>query len=92
MPNVPASPAPDTAGSRQVARAEDLERRRAALQEEISANRELLRLLHKGKELTAEQSKWLSEFYPEKERGALRTKEEVERTRKVKEAARKTAA
>lgn len=96
MPTTPkpdaaaATDAPQTAADRQIARAKSLERERAELGERISANRDYLRLMDKNDELTAEQGEWLDAFYPVKEKGEQRSKEEIEATRKVKEEARKS--
>lgn len=78
-----------TAAERQIDRAKDLERQRGALMELIAANRDYLRLMDKNDELTEEQGDWLDVFYPTKEKGEQRTKDEVEATRKAKEEARK---
>lgn len=80
-----------TAAERQIARARDLERERAELQSRITKNRDYLRLMDSNEELTKEQGEWLDAFYPMKEKGERRSKEEIERTRKAKEAARKPA-
>lgn len=79
-----------TAAERQIARAMKLEKERAELGERISANRDYLRLMDKNDELTEDQGEWLDAFYPVKEKGEQRSKEEIEATRKVKEAARKS--
>lgn len=98
-PPTPAAPtaettpaAPDTPASRQIARAKGLERERAALMAKIGSNRDYLRLMAANDELTADERTWLLAFYPEKEKGERRSTEEVEATRKVKEAARKEGA
>lgn len=77
-----------TAADRQIARAKSLERERGELMDRITANRDYLRLMDKNEELTSEQGDWLDVFYPIKERGEQRSKEEVEATRKAKEEAR----
>lgn len=79
----------DDMPSRQITRALDLERQRAELGEKITANRDMLRLLDKAGELSDDQGNWLDVFYPEKEKGTNRSKDEIEATRKAKEAARK---
>lgn len=81
--------AEQTAAERQIERAKDLERQRAELGEKIAKNRDYLRLMDANEELTEEQGTWLDAFYPVKEKGERRSKEEIERTRKVKEEARK---
>lgn len=80
---------PEDSAEKQIARAGALERDRSELQERIGKNREYLRLMDSNEELTEEQGQWLDAFYPEKEKGNQRTKEEIEATRKVKESARK---
>lgn len=80
-----------TAADRQIARANELERQRGDLMDLITANRDYLRLMDKNEELSTEQGDWLDVFYPQKEKGEQRSKQEVEATRKVKEAARKGA-
>jgi hypothetical protein len=88
-PQPAAAPAEQTPAQRQIARAKTLERDRAALATKVSANRDYLRLMAANDELNAAEAKWLAAFYPEKEKGERRSAEEVEETRKVKEAARK---
>lgn len=88
------SPQPTTApaqtpAERQIERAMKLEQERSELQEKIGKNREYLRLMAANDELTADQKKWLDVFYPEKEKGERRSAEEIEATRKAREAARK---
>lgn len=78
----------ESAAERQIARAGALERERSALQDRIGKNRDYLRLMDSNEELSQEQGDWLDAFYPEKEKGNQRGKDEIERTRKVKEAAR----
>lgn len=74
--------------ARKIDQARALERERSALQEKIAANRRQLRDMAATGDLTAEESKFVSTFYPEKERGTRRSKEEVEATRKARAAAR----
>lgn len=85
-----APPAEQTAAQRQIERARALEKERAELQERIGKNRDYLRLMDANDELTTEEGEWLDAFYPVKEKGEQRTKEEIERTRKAKEEARKS--
>lgn len=73
---------------RQIKRALVLEKTRAEHQDKISKNRDYLRLMDGNEELTEEQGAWLDSFYPVKEKGEQRTKEEIELTRKAKERAR----
>lgn len=80
----------DTAPARQVKRALALEAERAALMKRIADNREYMRLMDRNEELDDDQAEFLDTFYPEKERGQLRSKEDIEATRKAREAARKT--
>lgn len=84
-----ATDTPTTPADRQIARAKGLERERADLMERIGKNRDYLRLMDANEELTADQAEWLDAFYPVKEKGEQRTKEEIEATRKAKEDARK---
>ena len=81
----------DSYVARKIQQAKSLEKRRAELQDEISANRRQLRDMDKTGDLTAEQANWLEDFYPTKERGASRSKDDITATRKAKEAARKAA-
>lgn len=74
---------------RQIDRAKALEQSRGELQEAVTANRDFLRLMAKNKELSPAQTKWLTTFYPEKEKGSVRSDEDVEATRKARAAARK---
>lgn len=80
---------PQSAAERQIARAKSLEKERAELMERIAANRDYLRLMDKNDELTDAQGEWLDTFYPQKEKGEQRSKEDIEATRKVREEARK---
>lgn len=72
-----------------VEQAKRLEKERADLMEKIGANRNLLRQLHKVDALDAEMREFVEKFYPEKEKGSNRSKDEIEATRKLREAARK---
>lgn len=86
----PAAPAaPQTSADKQIVRANALERERADVMKRIASNREYLRLMADNDELTDEQEDWLEAFYPLKEKGERRSEEDIERTRKAKEAARK---
>lgn len=78
---------PTTTGTRQIQRAKELEAQRQELMEKITKNRDFLRLLDGNEELTPDEGAWLDTFYPLKEKGEQRTKEEVEATRKLKEEA-----
>lgn len=86
------SPAPATAAERQIARAKELEAERATLMDKIGKNRDYLRLMEANDELTPEQGVWLETFYPTKERGEKRSKEDIEATRKARQEARKAGA
>ena len=77
-----------SSADRQIERAKMLERQRAKLMEQVSANRTYLRLMAANDELSAAQRKWLSTFYPEKEKGQERSAEDIEATRKARQAAR----
>ena len=79
----------DTAAGRQIGRAMKLERERSELQARIASNRDYLRLMDKNEELSNDQGAWLDAFYPQKEKGTRRDKDDVERTRLIKAAARK---
>ena len=99
QPAAPPKPAAEqTPAQRQIHRAMTLERERAELQERIGKNRDYLRLMDANEELSTTakvpgtdltESQWLAAFYPEKEKGERRSADEIEATRKVKEAARK---
>lgn len=93
MADKPAPPAaPPTEAQRQIARAKALELDRYELAERVTANREYLRLMDKNEALTEDEGAWLDDFYPEKSGDAKRSKEQIEATKKLKEAARKEAA
>ena len=81
---------PLTGVERQVARAMSLEGQRGTIMKQINANREYLRLMEENGELDDddEAAAWLDDFYPLKEKGQTRSEDEIERTRKVKAAAR----
>jgi hypothetical protein len=79
----------ETSAERQIARAKHLEKTRAEVMKHIGANREYLRLMAVNGELTEDQEDWLEAFYPSKEKGERRTAEEIERTRAIKQEARK---
>lgn len=79
----------DTTGSRQVARAIQLEAQVAELREKVNDNRTYLRMMDKNDELTEDQSEFLEVFYPEKEKGERRPDSEVEATRIARALARK---
>jgi len=87
MPTVPNIEGQSEA-ERQIARAKALEKERAELQGRITKNRDYLRLMDDNESLTAEQGKWLDGFYPLKEKGERRSKEDIEATRKLKSEAR----
>lgn len=89
--------AEQTAAERQIQRAKDLEKERYELGKRINSNREYLRLMDANEELqgqtvlngeTVEMGEWLDVFYPQKERGQKRSKDEIEATRKAKQEAR----
>lgn len=86
MPTVPNT---ETEAEKQIARAKRLERERAELQDKISKNREYLRLMDANDALTGEQGDWLDKFYPLKEKGERRSKEDIDATRAAKTEARK---
>lgn len=74
-----------------IEQAQALEAERAEVMERVTANRTELRLIDKQGNLSEEQGKWLDTFYPEKEKGERRSKEDIEATRKAREAARKNS-
>lgn len=79
----------ETPAERQVVRAVKLEVQRAELMKKIADNRDYLRLMDRNEELSEDQAEFLDTFYPEKERGERRSKEDIEATRRAREAARK---
>lgn len=86
----PQAATPNTSiAERQIERAKELERRRSDLMKEVAANREFLRLLADNGELSDTQVDWVDTFYPQKEKGEQRSKDEIEATRKAREDARK---
>ena len=56
--------------------------------ERIADNRNYLRLMDKNEALTAAQGEWLDKFYPLKEKGERRSKEDIEATREIRKEAR----
>ena len=82
----------DTSAGRMIARACQLEAEIEEQRVSIGKNRDYLRLMDANDELSDEQSEWLDTFYPEKEKGARRDKDEIEATRKAREEARKRVA
>lgn len=75
-----------TSGEKQIARALRLERERAEGMKKIAANREYLRLMEENEELDDDEASFLDDWYPNKERGATRSDDEIETTRKLKAA------
>lgn len=88
------SPQPNTVPSneseaeKQIRRAKELEKDRAAVMEKITDNRNYLRLMDKNDALTDEQGEWLDKFYPSKEKGERRSEDDVKATREAKLEAR----
>jgi len=74
-----------------IARAIKLEQDRARIMEQVGANRRSLRDLDAQDALDDEQAAFLDTWYPEKERGERRSKDDIEATRRAREAARKAA-
>jgi hypothetical protein len=72
----------------QIERAKQLEADRYEIQQRIAKNREFLRLMAENDVLTDPQLDWLDDFYPQKEKDEKRSKDAIERTRKLKEEAR----
>lgn len=87
-PQPAVAPPVETAADRQIARAKDLEKERFELSKRITANRDYLRLMDQNEELSSEQGVWLDTFYPLKEKGERRSKEDIDATRKAKLEAR----
>lgn len=77
-----------TSGEKQIHRACMLEAERANVGVKIAANRTYLRLMDENEELEPDEADFLADFYADKEKGATRSDDELERTRKVKAAAR----
>lgn len=80
-----------TPGERQILRAHVLEAERSELMGRIDANRKYLRLMAQNEELTEAEVTFLDTFYPEKEKGERRSEDQIEATRKAREAARTVA-
>lgn len=78
----------DSAGARQVRRAIQLEREISSTREKVNDNRTYLRLMDRNEELTEAQAEFVDVFYPEKEKGERRPKDETVATRRAREAAR----
>lgn len=80
-----------TGPEKQFLRAIQLEGERSDTLKKIASNREYLRLMEANGEFEddADLADWLEDFYPTKEKGARRSEDEVERTRKARAAARK---
>lgn len=74
---------------RRIHQAQELERERKDVQDRIGVNRTQLRQMRDADELPADLVKWVDTWYPEKEKGTTREKDEIEATRKLREAARK---
>jgi serine protease inhibitor len=77
-----------TSAERQIERAKHLESQRAEIMVQVAKNRDYLRLMDQNGELTEEQGVWLDAFYPLKERGARRSKDDIDATRRAKAEAR----
>lgn len=73
-----------------VALAITLEKQRAEVMETIDENRKSLRSLLKQNALEDDLAKFVRDFYPEKEKGASRSIDELDSTRKLREAVRKS--
>jgi hypothetical protein len=80
----------DSPGARQVRRAITLEKQVAELREKVNDNRTYLRLMDRNEELSEAQAEFTDVFYPEKEKGERKPKEETQATRRAKLAARST--
>ena len=79
----------DSSAARQIRRAIELERESASIRKRVNDNRDYLRLMDRNDELNDDQAEFLETFYPEKEKGSVRPADEVEATRRAREAARK---
>lgn len=86
-PTVPAEAAAPTE-DRAITLAKKLEQERAALMDRIGKNRAYLRLKDANGELSDKDGQWLDTFYPLKEKGERRSKEDIVATREAKKAAR----
>lgn len=64
-----------------------LHHRLVTVQKDIADNRDSLRRMRHH--LNDDQRKWLADFYPEKEKDARRSKDQIDATRKAKAAALK---
>jgi hypothetical protein len=73
----------------QIKRAIDLEREMAEVRVRVNDNRDYLRLMKKNKAVTEAQGDFIDTWFPEKERGERRDKDEIEATRKLREVARR---
>jgi hypothetical protein len=72
-----------------IAEAQRLEAQRSQIQVELAGIRSQLRNLRKY--LTPAQAEYVRDFFPDKEKGTRRSKEEIARTREVRTAARENA-
>lgn len=68
-----------------------LEGERAAVMAEISVTRDMLRNLDKTNKLNDDQAEFIDVWFPEKERGQNRSRDDIEATRRAKLAARRAA-
>lgn len=78
----------DSPGARQVRRAVELERQISSVREKVNDNRTYLRLMDRNEELNEAQAEFVDVFYPDKEKGERKPKEETQATRRAKLAAR----
>jgi len=72
------------AASDQIKRAIELELALAAARKDVNDNREYLRLMSRNKAVNEDQQEFLDVWYPSKERGDRRDREDIEATRKLK--------
>lgn len=72
-----------------IEQAEDLIRQQGKLNEKIVAVRQQLRTLDKLDGLDEKQQEWLDTVFPYKAKGERRDKDEIEATRKAREAIRR---
>ena len=72
-----------------IEQAQELEREGAEHAKKVTANRTALRGMDTQGNLNAEQRKFVRTWYPDKEKGSRRSKEEIKATRDLREKARK---
>jgi len=89
----PATQAPNVIiPSDHIHRAKELEFERGKLQEQVTQNRNMLRMLDANHALLDDEQDWLDAFYAEKRKGKPRSTEEIDETKKVRKEAREEIA